>query len=125
MSGNKLQLPEAFKALEPWVAEWSIPHESGRLGKRLSASTTELNKFVSAVFPRIEEIINYLNGIPGNDPDALQPEDRRLFDMALTCMEAVIPSDLGWETNDIDDSWPANRLSFLPPSLFPEPDNRK
>ena len=125
MSGNKLQLPESFKALEPWVAEWSIPHESGRLGKRLSAGTKELNQFVGAVFPRIEEIINYLNGIPGNDPDALRPDDRRLFDMALTCMEAVIPSDLGWETNDIDDSWPANRLSFLPPSLFPEPDNRK
>lgn len=121
---SKSDLPEPFRALEPWVAEWSIPHEAGRLGKRLSASTTDLNRFVGAVFPRIEEIINYLNGIPGNDPDALRPADRRLFDMALTCMEAVIPSDLGWETNDIDDSWPANRLSFLPPSLFPESENR-
>lgn len=118
-------LPEPFKALEPWVAEWSIPHESGRLAKRLSAGTAELNKFVTAVFPRIEEIIEFLNRIPGNDPDALRPEERRLFDMALTCMEAVIPSDLGWETNDIEDSWPAKRLGFLPPSIFPEPQNRK
>ena len=39
MSSNNLQLPEAFKALEPWVAEWSIPHESGRLGKRLSSNS--------------------------------------------------------------------------------------
>jgi hypothetical protein len=124
MSTNKTTLPEPFKALEPWVADWSIPHESGRLGKRLSAGTTELNQFVAAVFPRIEEIIAFLNRIPGNDPDALRPEERRLFDMALTCMEAVIPSDLGWETNDIEDSWPANRLSFLPPSIFPEPENR-
>lgn len=125
MNNRKTALPEPFKALEPWVEEWSIPHEAGRLGKRLSAGTSELNRFVEAVFPRIEEIIGFLNRIPGNDPDALSPEERRLFDMALTCMEAVIPSDLGWETNDIEDSWPARRLEFLPPSIFPEPENRQ
>lgn len=124
MSTTKTALPAPFKALEPWAAEWSIAHESGRLAKRLSSGTAELNQFVAAVFPRIEEIIAFLNLIPGNDPDALRPEERRLFDMALTCMEAVIPSDLGWETNDIEDSWPVNRLSFLPPSIFPEPENR-
>ena len=53
------------------------------------------------------------------------PEERRLFDLAQTCMEASIPSDLGWETNDIEDAWPADRLMFMDPSFFPEPENRK
>jgi hypothetical protein len=119
-----VSLPAAFKALEPWVADWSIPHESGRLNKRMAAEPAELNKFVGAVFPRIEEIIDFLNTL-GNNPDALKPEERRLFDLALTCMEAVIPSDLGWDTNDIEDSWPAKRLEFLYPSYFPEPVNRR
>ncbi|MSQ51149.1 MAG: hypothetical protein EXR28_04610 [Betaproteobacteria bacterium] len=125
MSVTSESLPESFKALEPWVAQWSIPHEAGRLGKRLSADARELNRFVAAVLPRIEEIIDYLNRVPGNDPDALHPDERRLFDMALTCMEAAIPGDLGWEGNDIEDSWPVERLTFLAPSIFPEPENRK
>ena len=125
MSTPHKTLPAPFKALEPWVGEWSIPHESGRLAKRMAAEPGELNRFVAAVFPRIEEIVDFLNKLPGNDPDALRREDRYLYDMALTCMESVIPSDLGWETNDIDDSWPVHRMSFLAPSIFPEPENRK
>ena len=125
MNSPQTTLPAPFKALEPWLEAWSIPHEAGRLGKRLSADVDELNRFVNAVFPRIEEIVDFLNGLPAKDPDALRPEERRLFDLALTCMEAVIPSDLGWETNDIEDSWPAHRLQFLPPSIFPEPENRR
>jgi hypothetical protein len=118
-------LPAQFKELEPWIAEWSIPDEAGRFQKRVSTPTRELDRFVGAVFPRIDEIIGFLNAIPTADPDTLKPDERRLFDLALTCMEAAIPSDLGWEENDIEDAWPAQRLTFLAPSLFPEPANRK
>ncbi len=117
-------LPEQFSMLEPWVAEWSIPHEAGRFNKRVSTPPRQLDRFVSAVFPRIEEIVDFLNAIPTANPDALRADERRLFDLALMCMEASIPSDLGWEGNDIEDAWPANRLTFLAPSLFPEPANR-
>jgi hypothetical protein len=118
-------LPAQFGALDSWVADWSIPHEAGRFNKRVSTPTSELDRFVAAVFPRIDEIIGFLNAIPTADPDTLKPEDRRLFDLALMCMEAAIPSDLGWEENDIEDAWPAQRLTFFEPSLFPEPANRK
>lgn len=118
-------LPEQFGDLEPWVEEWSIPHEAGRFGKRVSSPLRALDKFVAAVFPRIEAIIDFLNRIPTANPDSLRPEERRLFDLALMCMEAAIPSDLGWEQNDIEDAWPPQRLTFLEPSIFPEPANRK
>jgi hypothetical protein len=118
-------LPAAFTALDPWVADWSIPHESGRFNKRVSTPPRQLDKFVGAMMPRIEEIIDFLNTIPTANPDALQPAERRLFDLALMCMEASIPADLGWESNDIEDAWPAARLTFIAPSLFPMPDNRR
>lgn len=122
MSGPRL--PEPFRALETWVAEWSIAHEAGRFNKRVSTPAHELDRFVRAVFPRIDEIVEFLNRIPTADPDALRPEERRLFDLALMCMEASIPGDLGWEGNDIEDAWPAERLTFLAPSIFPQPANR-
>lgn len=118
-------LPQQFQALDPWVADWSIAHEAGRFNKRLATPARELDRFVGAVFPRIEEIVDFLNRIPTADPDSLIPAERRLFDLALMCMEASIPGDLGWEGNDIEDAWPAERLSFLAPSRFPEPANRK
>ncbi len=121
---NRALLPQQFAALEPWVADFSIAHEAGRFNKRVSTSPRELDRFVATVFPRIEEIVDFLKQIPGANPDALQPTERRLFDLALMCMEASIPSDLGWEGNDIEDAWPAQRLTFFAPSLFPEPANR-
>ena len=122
---NNPLLPPPFHALEPWVADWSIAHEAGRFNKRLATPARELDRFVGAVFPRIEEIVDFLNRIPTNDPDTLNRAERHLFDLALMCMEASIPGDLGWEGNDIEDAWPAERLTFLAPSLFPEPANRK
>jgi len=121
---SRILLPQQFVALEPWVADWSIAHEAGRFNKRVATPPRELDRFVAAVFPRIEEIVDFLNLMPTANPDALQPAQRRLFDLALMCMEASIPSDLGWEGNDIEDAWPAQRLTFFAPSLFPEPANR-
>lgn len=117
-------LPAAFRELEPWVAEWSIPHEAGRFNKRVSSPPRALDAFVRAVMPRMDDVVGFLNTLP-NTPDALKPEERRLFDLALMCMEASIPGDLGWDTNDIEDAWPAQRLTFLEPSWFPQPPNRE
>jgi hypothetical protein len=122
---SRALLPDQFLALEPWVADWSIPHEAGRFNKRVSTPPRELDRFVAAVFPRVEEIVDFLNLIPTANPDTLKPEERRLFDLALMCMEASIPSDLGWDSNDIEDAWPARRLEFFEPSWFPEPANRQ
>ena len=121
---NASALPAAFSALEPWVAEWSIHDEDGRFNKRVSSPMPALDAFVKAVHPRIEEMIDHLNTLPTANPDTLQPEQRRLFDMALMWMEASIPFDLDWEENDIEDAWPAQRLSFLEPSRLPVPTNR-
>ena len=120
----RTRLPAAFAALEPWVADWSLMDEHGRFNKRLATPPRELDRFVNALLPRIDEIVAYLNTLPGADPDALTPPDRKLFDLALMWMEASIPHDLGWESTDIEDAWPANRLTFFGPSRLPTPANR-
>jgi hypothetical protein len=57
---SRALLPDQFAALEPWVADWSIPHEAGRFNKRVATPPRELDRFVAAVFPRIEEIVALL-----------------------------------------------------------------
>jgi hypothetical protein len=118
-------LPLAFKNFEKWVPNWSIPHESGRFNKRVSTEMFDLNDFVVMLQGSVEQMIDHLNTLPTTDPDLLDPENRRLFDLVLMWMEASIPFDLDWDENDIEDAWPAARLTFLKPSYFPEPFNRK
>ena len=117
-------LPPAFKDFEKWVPDWSIPHEAGRFNKRVSSPMEDLHKFVNALQAKVEEMIDYLNTQTVNDPDLLDSDHRRLFDLVLMWMEASIPFDLDWDVNDIEDAWPANRLEFLKPSYFPDPLNR-
>ena len=117
-------LPAIFKDFEKWVPDWSIPHEAGRFNKRVSSPMEDLHKFVNALQAKVEEMIDYLNTQTVNDPDLLDSDHRRLFDLVLMWMEASIPFDLDWDVNDIEDAWPANRLEFLKPSYFPDPLNR-
>lgn len=117
-------LPATFKDFEKWVPDWSIPHEAGRFTKRVSSPMEDLHKFVTALQAHVEEMIDYLNTQTVNDPDLLDSDHRRLFDLVLMWMEASIPFDLDWDVNDIEDAWPANRLEFLKPSHFPDPLNR-
>jgi hypothetical protein len=117
-------LPPKFKDFEKWVADWSIPHEAGRFNKRVSSDMEDLNKFVRDLQAHIEAMIDDLNTQTVNDPDLLDSDHRRLFDLVLMWMEASIPFDLDWDVNDIEDAWPAQRLEFLQPSFFPDPLNR-
>jgi hypothetical protein len=117
-------LPAIFKDFEKWVPDWSIPHEAGRFNKRVYSPMEDRHKFVSALQAHVEFMIDYLNTQTMNDPDLLDSDHRRLFDLVLMWMEASIPFDLDWDVNDIEDAWPANRLEFLKPSYFPDPLNR-
>ncbi|WP_317930874.1 hypothetical protein [Halioxenophilus sp. WMMB6] len=54
-------LPEAFKELEPLVAEWAIEDGHQRYVKRVNSSMAELKTFYEKMFPRGEEAINYVD----------------------------------------------------------------
>lgn len=109
-------LPAAFAQFEPLVAEWSIGSEKARAEKRVSMPIEVLRTFQEAVLPQLERMIQYFNTLP-NDPDALSPEDKRLYQLAQMVMEASAPLDLQWTTPDIEDVFPLERIKFLPPSI--------
>jgi hypothetical protein len=113
---NGPRLPEAFADLEPWIAEWSIRTEQDRAHKRVSTPIAVLREFQAATLPRLEAMIRYFNTLP-NDPQALAPPDARLYGLAQMVMEASAPIDLEWNTPDIEDVFPLDRMKFHPPSI--------
>ena len=106
------RLPAGFADLEPFVAEWALETEEARAGKRVSTPIAKLRAFHAATFPRMEAVIVYLNTLP-NDPEALAPPDKCLFALAQMVM-ASAPMDLQWDTSDIEDVFPMERMRFLP-----------
>lgn len=109
------RLPDGFKDLEPYVEEWAMPDEASRAIKRLSSDMDTLTRFHAATAHRIEDIIAFLNGYP-NSPKDLPPPERRLFRLAQMIMEASAPIDLHWETPNMEDAFPYQRMRFHPVS---------
>ncbi|MDB5411355.1 MAG: hypothetical protein JWL84_6267 [Rhodospirillales bacterium] len=108
-------LPEPFADLAPFVAEWSLASEEARFRKRVASSLETLEQFHAATFPRLEAAMNYLDTLKIDEPDALEPPARRLYDLALMVMEAAQPIDLDWRGADLEDCFPLDRFVFLPP----------
>jgi hypothetical protein len=109
-------LPPAFSRFEPLVEQWALGSEKARAEKRVATPIELLRSFQQAVLPDLERMIQYFNTLP-NDPDALRPEDKRLYHLAQMVMEASAPLDLQWTTPDIEDVFPLERIKFLPPSI--------
>jgi len=110
---NPHSLPAQFAALEPLVAEWAMPDEESRAIKRLSSDMDALRRFHAATAPRIEEIIAFLNAYP-DTPSALPPDVANLFRLAQMIMEASAPIDLDWDTPDMPEAFPYQRMRFHP-----------
>jgi hypothetical protein len=69
-------LPQAFSALEAYVADWALATRAERYGARLDRPFNELVAFYDAIAPRAEEAIAYLDGL---DINALSDEATRLL----------------------------------------------
>jgi len=112
MSAALPSLPQDFAALDPFVQQWALPSEQARAVKRVGSSIEALRHFHSAVFPRLDAIIDFLNQFP-NDPAALPADAKALYDLALMAMEAAAPIDLDWSSPDIEDVFPMERFLFV------------
>lgn len=109
---SALSLPAQFSDLASLVAEWALPTERERAVKRIDTEIGRLRSFHDAMLPRIRDIIGYFNQLP-NDPDALSPEQKTLYQLAEMFMEAAPPIDLGWSSGDIEDTFPMARFEFV------------
>jgi hypothetical protein len=104
-------LPEKFRELEQWSA-WFLETELERHEKRTQTTIEDLRAFHAALTPRMEDLIQYLSGFEWGAP--LSDEDRNLFHLGLSYMEAAVPIDLGWKSSVAEDSFPVRRLETMP-----------
>jgi len=108
-------LPTGFATLEPYVHQWCQESEQDRARTRVSTPMPVLREFHAELMPHLEDMIRYLNGFP-NDVEALPPDARRLYQLALMVMEVSAPVDLQWDSPDLEEAFPFHRIKFLPPS---------
>jgi hypothetical protein len=104
-------LPEKFRDLEQW-SPWFLETERERYDQRTRSTMVELRTFHAALKPRMEDLIQYLEGFEWGSP--LGDEDRNLFHLGLSYMEAAVPIDLGWKSPVAEDSFPVQRLEKMP-----------
>jgi hypothetical protein len=102
-------LPAAFADLRH-LGEWIVATEEGRHKKKIAADIEAARRFYETVFPRMESIIEHLNGVAW---ETMGPADRNLFLLGAMCMEVSHPVELGWQTTDIADAFPTSRVQFL------------
>ena len=102
-------LPNGFEDLRH-LGEWIVATEEGRHKKKIAADIEMARQFYATVFPRMEAIIQHLNGVAW---ESMGAADRNLFLLASMCMEVSHPVELGWQTTDIADAFPTSRVQFL------------
>ncbi|MDE0050079.1 MAG: hypothetical protein OXO52_09865 [Rhodospirillales bacterium] len=79
-------LPQGFENLAPF-ADWALEPEHARTAKKVESSMEQLRAFYDAMMPRLEEIIAYLDGVPGGD--ARPAPAQRLYLMSLSLVEVA------------------------------------
>jgi hypothetical protein len=102
-------LPAPFAELEPFVQDWALETEAGRLKKLIASSIDELRLFYDAIFPRSAAIRDYLSE---KKLDALSGQEKRLFFLLMTFIEVAHPIELNWKETDIDDAFALDRMSI-------------
>lgn len=115
---NQKPLPREFADLGALADEWSMSSEQDRHRRRIAVNLDSVRTFYNAMFPRMDEIITFLNRFSLADIESGKApgEVANLHNLALAFMEVSHPIDMNWRSTDIDDAFPTNRLEFLIPS---------
>jgi hypothetical protein len=95
--------PAAFVELEPF-AGWALRTERERYTKRLSSSMDDLQAFYDAAFPRLEEMMDYIDGF---DLQALPDDAGRLLWMGYSLVNVSFPVEV-WRQARVPDSGAAS-----------------
>lgn len=95
--------PTQFAALEPY-ADWALPSEADRYGKRITSTMDELQEFYDAAFPLLDSSTEYLQGAP---IDGISDEDRNLLWLFSSLITVSFPIEC-WRQPTVPDSGPAS-----------------
>ena len=105
-------LPTDFSDLEPFSA-WSLETEAERYAKRLSSSMDEMQAFYDAAFPRLEEILAYLDKF---ELDALPADAGQLLLLSYSLVNVSFPIEV-WRQARVPDSGAASMDAVLEPAV--------
>lgn len=104
-------LPEAFRALEPWVGAWALADSRARAQKRQATDYAEIKRFYDAVMPRASEALDCLSRQPLGAMDA--PHECLL--KLLLALAEVSPAVEWYQQTKVIDGWPAHFFALVEP----------
>jgi hypothetical protein len=105
-------LPPDFADLEVF-SEWCLATEAERYAKRLSSSMEEMHAFYDAAFPRLEEVLGYLDAL---DLDALPQDAGRLLLLCYSLVNVSFPVEV-WRQARVPDSGAASMDMVVEPAV--------
>jgi hypothetical protein len=105
-------LPAEFADLEPF-ADWSLETESERYAKRLSSTMDELQAFYDAAFPRLPDVMAYLDRL---DLNALPEDALHLLWLCYSLVNASFPVEV-WRQPRVPDSGAARLDMLIEPAV--------
>lgn len=82
---KEASFPDAFADLEP-LAEWALPTERARNGRRCVSTPEELRAFYARMEPRLRDAIEHLEEFP---LDALPAPEQRLLWLTFSMAEVA------------------------------------
>jgi hypothetical protein len=92
-------LPPAFEDLEPFAETWCLATETERFERRMASSIEELNEFYDAVFPRLEEAIEYCDKF---DLDELPEDVLHLLQLIYSLIMVAMAVEVFSQTKTVD-----------------------
>ena len=104
--------PTQFAELEPW-ADWALPSEGERYGKRLDSTMDELQSFYDAVFPVLEKSTEYLKSVP---LDGISDEDQHLLWLFSSLVNVSFPVEV-WRQPRVPESGAAEIDAVVEPAV--------
>jgi hypothetical protein len=113
-------LPSQFTDLEIFTGEWAHEDEMDRCETRISSSMHKIVAFYQAIMPRMEAILEYLNGI---ELDAMSEDTARLLWLTFSLAE-ITPSIFYFDQPDMVDGCDFRRFQRIDIPHFEIPGDR-
>jgi hypothetical protein len=105
-------LPPDFADLEPF-SDWCLATEAERYAKRLASSMEEMQTFYDVAFPRLDEVLEYLDTL---DLDALPDDAGRLLLLCYSLVNVSFPIEV-WRQARVPDSGAASMDAVVEPAV--------
>jgi hypothetical protein len=105
-------LPTDFADLQPFT-DWCLEHEAQRYAKRLASSMDDMQAFYDAAFPRLPEIMTYLDKF---ELHALPEDATNLLWLSYSLVNVSFPIEV-WRQARVPDSGAASMDMLIEPAV--------